>query len=124
MCVLAFQADLLFWDIDDTILETCCRERYERQLATVNQEMEAECFEMQEDAPEMFSPSWTGRLLLGSLDWQSSPYQISEADLGPDGAPGVLLHCQHRLLHLDDVRHRLHGWNGSQHDAGPQGGGP
>lgn len=61
MCVLAFQADLEFWEIDDTILETCCRERYERQLAVINQEMEAECVEMQEDAPEMFSSSWSGR---------------------------------------------------------------
>ena len=61
MCVLAFQADLEFWDIDDSILETCCRDRYERQLAMVNQEMENECFEMQEDAPEIFPPSLAGR---------------------------------------------------------------
>ena len=60
MCVLAFQADLEFWGIDDSILESCCREKYERKLATVNQEMERECFEMQEDAPEIFSNNCLG----------------------------------------------------------------
>ena len=61
MCVLAFQADLEFWGIDDSILETCCRERYDRQLAIINQEMENECLEMQEDAPEQFSDNCCGK---------------------------------------------------------------
>ena len=35
--------------------------RYERQLAWINQEMEAECVEMQEDAPETFTDNCCGR---------------------------------------------------------------
>ena len=35
--------------------------RYERQLAYINQEMEAECVEMQEDAPEIFPDNCCGR---------------------------------------------------------------
>ena len=37
--------------------------RYERQLAYINQEMENECVEMQEDAPEEFTDDCCGRLL-------------------------------------------------------------
>ena len=35
--------------------------RYERQLAYINQEMENECVEMQEDAPEEFTNDCCGR---------------------------------------------------------------
>ena len=35
--------------------------RYERQLAYINQEMENECVEMQEDAPEEFTDDCCGR---------------------------------------------------------------
>ena len=38
--------------------------RYERQLAYINQEMENECVEMQEDAPEEFTNDCCGRYKL------------------------------------------------------------
>ena len=76
MCVLAFQVcnpdakesnnfhvqgDLEYWGIEDSILESCCRDKYDRKLAVVTQEMESECFEMQEDAPEIFPSNCCGK---------------------------------------------------------------
>ena len=96
--------------------------RYERQLAYINQEMEAECVEMQEDAPEIFPDNCCGRSVLSSKSNYIKPkVQVPEVCVGPGGAPGVLLRCQPCLLHLDDVRHRLHHRDGSQHHAGAQG---
>ena len=42
-----------------TLTANLCR--YERQLAYINQEMESECVEMQEDAPEEFTDDCCGR---------------------------------------------------------------
>ena len=55
--------------------------------------------------------------------FQQLLWQIPEVYLGPDGASGVILCCQLCLLHLHDVRDRLHHRDGAQHHAGPQGDG-
>ena len=81
MCVLAFQADLQFWGIADSILESCCREKYERKLATVNQEMERECFEMQEDAPEIFSNNCWGSFQKVIWDLMEHPESSCTANM-------------------------------------------
>ena len=81
MCVLAFQADLEFWGIDDSILESCCREKYERKLATVNQEMERECVEMQEDAPEIFPNNCMGSFQKVIWDLMEHPESSTTANI-------------------------------------------
>ena len=78
---MAFQADLEFWGIDDSILESCCREKYERKLATVNQEMERECFEMQEDAPEIFPNNCMGRFQKLIWDLMEHPESSCTANM-------------------------------------------
>ena len=78
---MAFQADLEFWGIDDSILESCCREKYERKLATVNQEMERECVEMQEDAPEIFPNNCMGSFQKVIWDLMEHPESSCTANM-------------------------------------------
>ena len=83
--MLTFRGDLEFWGLKDTLMESCCRDKYEADLLHVlqvglflsffasfllfnlnfspsfPQEMEGQCFDMQEDVPEIFSNNCLGR---------------------------------------------------------------
>ena len=37
MCVLTFRGDLEFWGLKDTLMESCCRDKYEADLLHVLQ---------------------------------------------------------------------------------------
>ena len=56
-----WQNDLDYWGLDDSLLECCCKDKYESELLYVLQEMEAQCEDMQEDAPEIFVDNCIGR---------------------------------------------------------------
>ena len=71
--------------------------------------------------PPRHSPTTAAEGEMIQAIWSPSQYlKVPEVHLGPDGAPRVLHHSQHRVLHLHDVRHRLHHRDGSQHHAWSQ----